>query len=389
MSRVGEYDVVIIGGGCAGLSLARELCRTPKQPRTLVLESRERYVNDRTWCFWDNTNHHLDHLVSKAWTSWDISTVSGVTVTHSANDLSYQMIRSIDFYNDALEVIEREPNVNIKIQTPVLGIHRDSGRLEISLPDGVVYAKRVVDTRPPMRRELQTATLFQCFMGQEVETERPVFNPQKAGLMTDMRNDDLGFRFVYVLPLSSKRALIETTRFCATLCSRAQLARDLEEDISTLLGGQSRRIAHAEFGALPMGMPAKEATGRYVYRAGISGGALRQATGYGFQNIQQWAKSFSFFLCGDGTEPRASAGKVESFMDEIFLKTLKRHPDRAAEFFHSVAAALDGDEFSEFMSGHSRVGVWRRVVQSLPPRPFLASLLLRQECDTSQRMIAR
>ncbi|GHD36282.1 lycopene cyclase family protein [Halioglobus pacificus] len=389
MSRVDVYDVVIIGGGCAGLSLARELCRIPTSPKTLVLESRGNYVNDKTWCFWASNNHHLYHLVSKEWAKWEISTVSGDAITHSASGRSYQMIRSIDFYNDALDIIDREPNVNVRTQAPVFGIRRDADGLEISLPDGAVYARRVVDTRPPTQKKLQSATLLQCFMGHEVETERPVFDPHKAGLMTDMRDDGLGFRFVYVLPLSSQRALVETTRFCTTLCPKAQLAKDLEEDTRNLLGGQDGRVIYAECGALPMGMPATEGADKEVYRAGISGGALRAATGYGFQNIQQWAERFAYSLSGYGSETHASASKFQSFMDEIFLRTLKRHPDRSAEFFHSIAATLEGGEFSDFMSGYSRLGVWRRIVQSLPPRPFLNTLLHRQDNIASQRVVVR
>lgn len=374
MPRVGRYDVVIIGGGCAGLSLARELCAVPNPPKTLVLESRQHYTNDRTWCFWADEEHTLKPLVSHSWSHWDISSSSGSGIAHSASDVSYQMIRSEDFYNHALSVIDLEPNVSLQTQAQVLGIRKEPNQLEIGLADSLVYGRRVVDTRPPPRTELEKSTLLQCFMGKEVTTEQPVFNPKKAGLMTGMRCDELGFRFLYVLPLSSRRALIETTRFSATLCPKAQLARDLEQDISVLLGGQQWGVDREEYGALPMGMPVAPATDSGVYRAGISGGALRAATGYGFQNIQSWATNFASFLAGHDPLARVRERKLEAFMDDLFLRTVRRHPERAAEFFLAVAEALDGEQFAEFMSRQPRASIWRRVVRALPPGPFISSL---------------
>ena len=57
-----DYDLIIIGGGCSGLSLAAALCRLAVQPehvpRTLIVEPRSRYTNDRSWCFWAQADHN-------------------------------------------------------------------------------------------------------------------------------------------------------------------------------------------------------------------------------------------------------------------------------------------------------------------------------------------
>ena len=48
-----QVDLIILGGGCAGLSLALNLAKQGSVcPNTLILEKREAYSNDRTWGFW-------------------------------------------------------------------------------------------------------------------------------------------------------------------------------------------------------------------------------------------------------------------------------------------------------------------------------------------------
>ena len=49
-----EFNYVIIGGGCAGLSLAYELDVNEKlKDKTLaIIEPRSEYKKDKTWSFW-------------------------------------------------------------------------------------------------------------------------------------------------------------------------------------------------------------------------------------------------------------------------------------------------------------------------------------------------
>ena len=59
-----EFDYIIIGGGCAGLSLAYELQVNNKlQDKTLaIIEPRSNYKRDKTWSFWKVTPHNFRRL---------------------------------------------------------------------------------------------------------------------------------------------------------------------------------------------------------------------------------------------------------------------------------------------------------------------------------------
>ena len=72
-----EYDVMILGGGCAGLSLASRLAELGSNcPRVLIPEKRPVYSNDRTWCFWDDGNLRTRLLSRHQWHSMSIQTRS-------------------------------------------------------------------------------------------------------------------------------------------------------------------------------------------------------------------------------------------------------------------------------------------------------------------------
>ena len=67
-----EFDYVVIGGGCAGLSLAYELEINNKlKDKTLaVIELREEYKRDKTWSFWKVFDHNFDDCVIKSWNNF-------------------------------------------------------------------------------------------------------------------------------------------------------------------------------------------------------------------------------------------------------------------------------------------------------------------------------
>ncbi len=62
-----DVDVAILGGGCAGLSLAMRLARTDLSFR--VVEPRETYRDDRSWSFWRVAPHPFEDILAGIWPS--------------------------------------------------------------------------------------------------------------------------------------------------------------------------------------------------------------------------------------------------------------------------------------------------------------------------------
>ena len=50
-----QYDYIIAGAGCAGLSLAVHMIHSGKfsDKKILIVDKDDKQKNDRTWCFWE------------------------------------------------------------------------------------------------------------------------------------------------------------------------------------------------------------------------------------------------------------------------------------------------------------------------------------------------
>ena len=69
-----DFDIVIIGGGCSGLSLAYQLEINSKlKGRSLaIIDNRDRYFRDKTWSFWKVNQHDFEDCVIKSWKQFSV-----------------------------------------------------------------------------------------------------------------------------------------------------------------------------------------------------------------------------------------------------------------------------------------------------------------------------
>ncbi|TFD05700.1 hypothetical protein E3T28_00490 [Cryobacterium sinapicolor] len=95
MTPDADADLVVLGGGLTGLTLAARLAREQSGPRVIVLEPRTEYQDDRSWCFWRPERHELSHRVSASWKTWTFSDAAGRTIRHQVPGLAYRLHRRL------------------------------------------------------------------------------------------------------------------------------------------------------------------------------------------------------------------------------------------------------------------------------------------------------
>ena len=369
-------DLVVLGGGLAGLSLAMRLVQSGYRGRLRIIEPRERYVDDRSWSFWIPDGALPAVPVTRTWDDWVFSRDGGEAVVRQAQGWRYAYVRGSDFYRTALGLVAARPDVTLMLGTRAGAMAEVGDEVEIRTDAGPLRGRNVLDTRPPPASQRDGATLFQCFAGRELLLDAPGVDERRVELMTDMRADAEGFVFTYVLPLTPTRVLVEATRF-----SRQPLPADrLWQDLDALLarrGWSGAERVRAEAATLPMGLPAPAgpALPRGAVRAGTAAGALRAASGYGFLRIQAWAdRCADAVMRGQPPVGHPAEPRLRGWMDGVFLRALARHPARTPEFFMRLARAVPAAAFARFMSDQAS---WRdqlRVMAALPPGPFLRAL---------------
>ena len=118
-----DFDYIIIGGGCAGLSLAYEMNTKNKlKNKTLaIIETRDIYKRDKTWSFWKITDHNFEDCVMKSWNNFSVNSKIGHYEVKN-NDYPYQTIDSGLFYKKVLKQIQQNKNIKFFKNTENLNL---------------------------------------------------------------------------------------------------------------------------------------------------------------------------------------------------------------------------------------------------------------------------
>lgn len=380
-----ELDLVIIGAGCAGLSLGIHLANMGQAaPQTLLLDKRLTFENDRTWCFWGDQQTPLAALACHQWQQFTVQSERKKTLVDCALT-PYRMLAAGDFYRHALQSIAGNQRLELKTGINLLAPPQfNNGKWRIVTSTGDLITKAIVDTRPVPIDQLSATRLWQSFLGYEVECVDDIFNPQLAQLMDFCPADGTAISFNYLLPLSKTRALIEFTTFAATPYSQHELLPKLMHALEKVTRGRSYTITRTEIGLIPMGLGRQppmphQTTGRnaYIY-AGLTAGAARPATGYAFQRIQRWAAQCaqSIQRCGIPVGHQQD-GFLLRQMDAIFLNVIRDQPAAGPALFMDLFSKVKPPQLIRFLSDQALMTDYFAVIKALPSRPFIKELFKR------------
>ena len=377
MSTPSAYDLIIIGGGCAGLSLASNLAKLPGTvPKVLVLEQRLQYRNDRTWCFWDTANAACKSLVTHAWPTFRIKEKQQDHAYDALNH-SYLMLASDVFYNQALADIDRCSNTKLLLGEEIIGSAvKVNQAWQVKTASGEYSAKWLVDTRPHRDTMESDSVLWQSFFGQEIALDEAHFDADQCVLMDFDDGFANGLAFVYFLPTSSKQALIEYTVFSEHRYNKEALQPMLLQAVAQYTGQIAHRVVRDECGVLPMGNKRILAhqDPSYVF-SGLYAGGARPSSGYAFQRIQAWAQACAVSMVEQNKLLPFTTDKwLQRFMDDLFLYVIKSQPKMASTLFKALFRHCPLPALVRFMSDQASVYDAFCVMKSLPTFLFILSL---------------
>lgn len=350
-----EYDYIIIGGGCSGLSLALHIAKKEPHKRLVILESRFDYQPDKTWSFWDVDAHPFENQIQHTWSQWQVR-YQGCELTLDSSNYRYCTIPSKCFYEAAMKKIDLLSNITLLMDCQVTSLVESSSRVIIETNKGNYTSTTVFDSRP-----LKTKTsLYQHFLGWQVLSERPVFDSQAVMLMDFDVDQSRGIHFMYVLPFSSREALIEST-FISPHIHDDQI---YEEAISDYLKGRFRaseyQIIRKERGVLPLRTTIPSRVSCKVIPIGATAGWARASTGYAFLPIQKAIQDLAY-------DPRKRKSfSLDHYLDQIFLAFLHDHPQNAPGIFFELFRKNSAERLIRFLTGHWSFVDLLQVLFSMP-----------------------
>ena len=351
-----EFDYIIIGGGCAGLSLAYELEIHKKlENKTLaIIEPREEYKRDKTWSFWKVIEHSFEDCIKKSWKNFSINIPNKINYVECAN-FPYQTIDSGLFYKKINSKLKE--NKNISFFKNINDINADNSFIFNSVPSF----------------KNDESNLWQHFYGVEVETKKSFFDESIFNLMDfdcDQRNS---VHFFYTLPFEKNKALVETTWLSKiNKDSLKDYDAQIKNYIENHLNLKDYKINYKEEGAIPL-FYTSNTDEKNKINIGTAGSMTRLSTGYTFLNIQEHSKYIRMNIENIQSTKKFDIGKKYQFLDRVFLRVLEKHPEKMPNIFYNMFSA-SSDTVIKFLSNKSTIFEDSRIILKMPKWIFIKSL---------------
>ena len=376
------YDLIFVGAGASTSLILFQLKKRNllNNLTVLIVDSELKTKSDKTFCFWAEEESkiakELNFLIKHTWKS----------VIDSSGEIKeilpykYHHIDSLDLYNYVRE-IEGETHID-RLIAKVETVSRDENGPYILTNDKVIRSKTIFDSRPPFFRKTKNAQrhLYQSFIGWVIETENDIPENDSFRLM-DFNIEQNGFtQFMYVLPFSKNRALIEVTRFGNEPIDSRD-AETLLHDYSTRHFGQFRTTSH-EVGCIPMSnFEIEQNDDRGIISIGAKSAQIKPSTGYAFKNMFEQSLSIAdaiekeslaqeIFPQNNNSKPKRFA-----FYDSILLTILNSTPRKGKSIFLALFQKSETNLVLKFLDEKTTVWEEVKLFSKLPLILFLWNVL--------------
>ncbi len=371
------YDYAIVGAGAAGLHIAMAMS-TDKffdSKKILLLEKSQKDVNDKTWCFWEKGEGKWDSITTKIWDQAQfMATDQQIDLNMGA--YRYKMLASLDFYNHTKKELKKRDNITwAKAEVGTI----TQGKTTTIETNGQSYSsKHVFDSiiHPDFFNSKDKCTrLLQHFKGWVIEADEEVFN-DKSFVMMDFRITVPNTTcFTYVLPINSKRALIEFTFFSPTLVDDESYDALLRRYVKEILRIEKYQIIVNEKGVIPMSdYPFHKKSNQYVTKIGTAGGWVKPASGYSFKNAERYSQLIVNNIKNNRLPSHKLLNTLFRKYDALFIDVLYHHNEMGVDLFKTMYTKNEAYQILAFLDEETTRAEEFKIINSFPRWPFMRSL---------------
>ena len=379
MTEIGACDIAIVGGGLAGGLIALALAEKRPELDVRLIEASEAIGGNHIWSFFASDLGAEEHrllapLASHAWEGYHVL----FPKRRRRLDESYFSVESAQL--DAA-VRAAVPDYRLFTECPVAEVEPEA----VTFKSGHrIAAKAVIDARGAGDLS-QLDVGWQKFVGRELHIEGG--HKLKRPIVMDATVEQLdGFRFVYCLPFSAERVLVEDTYYSDSPELDVAAIDARITDYAAWRGWVVEAAGRRETGALPVAMGGDfdaywRSGGAGVPKAGLRAGLFHPLTGYSLPDAARTACLIA------GQRDLSSAGLHEllyglarrTWEERRFYRMLARMLFRAAEpgeryrvlqRFYAMKPGL----IRRFYAARSTRGDKFRLLAGRPPVPLARAL---------------
>ena len=343
----------------------------------LLIDENPKKTNDRTWCFWDNSNL-FESIISKKWKTALFANES-INRELKIQPYQYKMIEGLDFYNYIFEIISNHSTIHY-IQEKVLDYKELGNHCLVKTTENRYTCNQIFNSiynPEQIKNQSKFPLLQQHFIGWFVQSKEAVFNPNVAAFMDFSVEQRGNTRFMYVLPTSSTEALLEYTLFSADLLSKEEYEAEIKNYIKKL-GITDYEIIAKEQGNIPMtSYPFWKHNTKNIINIGSAGGWTKASTGFTFKNTIKKSKQLSLFLEKETDFRKFHKKDKFWFYDLLFIDVLFKNNALGSSVFSSLFQKGDPKLIFKFLDEETSLLEDFRVMLKCPTLPFMNALITR------------
>lgn len=373
-----EYDITVIGAGLSSLMFLSKTLKSKPNLSILVLEQKKTIDHTQSFCVWEGPglNDIEKEYKLKSKYSWDKIFINDNVEKIKKNISPYRYV-----YHDGFETLKSlkkqiKSKVEILYDTKVKKIDEQGTNVKVTSSKGTFISNYLVDSRPKVSKdEIKSEYVHQAFLGTEIELASNNFDNSSATIMSFSKNKK-ETEFVYQLPFSKRRTLVETTLFS----SNPDLKKLKSKHNKNLKKFGSYKILRSEKGIIPMAL-IKAKKNKRILRIGTGAGMVRASSGYSMRKIANWIKTFNGKKLGKSNllTFEYSHNPTLDFFDKIFLRVIKNYPDKSNHLFLNLFKKSRHSSLIRFLSDKPSWLDILNIILSMPKILMLKGLFKKDE----------
>lgn len=371
-----NYDIVILGGGCAGMQLMHQFIHHVqyKGESILILDAEKTFLQSKSWCFWHSSAvHPYQSIFNATWNNLTVGFPDGIK-EKMIDPYRYSYIKSETFFDFHFEEINQHPNV-VYSNESVLSVEKSANQFVIHTGKGIIAADAVYSSCWNQQAVAKETSIFlkQQFYGWEIFTDEPVFNADAATLMDFSIAQTKGVNFAYVLPYSAHHALIEITGFCGEDYSTTFFEEVLTQYIQKNWNC-TFKVLKTEHASIPMtNFVFKRFTKEGAIAIGTAAGMVKPTTGYAFNRITRDSilLANAYFRKELPAEFQHTRFK---FYDRLLLQLLKHSPAKALHILKQLFRKVSYQQILRFLDEDTSLFQEALLFAKLPKKDFIKQI---------------